>query len=71
LKAQGYQVIFTFQHEECYSAMPCYTHEQAFRTVADAGATIVSGSQAHYPHIMEFAGIHSSITAWGICSSTR
>jgi poly-gamma-glutamate synthesis protein (capsule biosynthesis protein) len=56
LKAQGYQVIFTFQHEECYSALPCYTHEDAFRGVADAGATIVSGSQAHYPHIMEFRG---------------
>ena len=24
--------------------------------VADAGATMVSGSQAHYPHIMEFRG---------------
>jgi poly-gamma-glutamate synthesis protein (capsule biosynthesis protein) len=56
LKAQGYLVIFTFQHEECYSATPCYTHEDAFRGVADAGATIVSGSQAHYPHIMEFRG---------------
>ncbi len=56
LKAQGYMVIFTFQHEECYSALPCYTHEDAFRGVADAGAVIVSGSQAHYPHIMEFRG---------------
>ena len=56
LKAKGYLVIFTFQHEECYSPMPCYTHEESFRTVADAGATIVSGSQAHYPHIMEFRG---------------
>lgn len=56
LKAQGYQVIFTFQHEECYSAKPCYTHEDAFRRAADEGAVIVSGSQAHYPHIMEFYG---------------
>jgi len=56
LNARGYQVIFTFQHEECYSAIPCYTHEDAFRTVADAGAVIVSGSQAHYPHMMEFRG---------------
>jgi poly-gamma-glutamate synthesis protein (capsule biosynthesis protein) len=24
--------------------------------VADKGATVVSGSQAHYPHIMEFRG---------------
>jgi len=56
LKAQGYIVIFTFQHEECYSPGPCYTHEESFRRVADEGATIVSGSQAHFPHIMEFRG---------------
>jgi poly-gamma-glutamate synthesis protein (capsule biosynthesis protein) len=56
LKAQGYTVIFTFQHEECYSPTPCYTHEESFRRVADEGATIVSGSQAHFPHIMEFHG---------------
>ena len=56
LKAQGYMVIFTFQHEECYYAGPCYTHVKGFHEVADAGATVVSGSQAHYPHIMEFRG---------------
>jgi poly-gamma-glutamate synthesis protein (capsule biosynthesis protein) len=56
LRSQGYQIIFTFQHEECYSATPCYTHEDAFRRAADEGAVIVSGSQAHYPHIMEFRG---------------
>ena len=56
LKAQGYMVIFTFQHEECYYAGPCYTHVKGFHKVADAGATVVSGSQAHYPHIMEFRG---------------
>ena len=54
VKAQGYMVIFTFQHEECYFAGPCFTHEEGFHKVADAGAVIVSGSQAHYPHIMEF-----------------
>jgi poly-gamma-glutamate synthesis protein (capsule biosynthesis protein) len=56
VKAQGYMVIFTFQHEECYFAGPCYTHVEGFHRVADAGATIVSGSQAHFPHIMEFRG---------------
>ncbi len=56
VKAQGYMVIFTFQHEECYFSGPCYTHEEGFHKVADAGATVVSGSQAHYPHIMEFRG---------------
>lgn len=54
--AQGYMVIFTFQHEECYHPGPCYKHEEGFRAVADAGATVVSGSQAHYPHLMEFRG---------------
>lgn len=56
VKSQGYMVIFTFQHEECYHPGPCYAHEEDFRTVADAGATVVSGSQAHYPHLMEFRG---------------
>lgn len=52
--AQGYMVIFTFQHEECYHFGPCYQHKKGFQAVADAGATIVSGSQAHYAHVMEF-----------------
>ncbi|MCX6056869.1 MAG: CapA family protein [Chloroflexi bacterium] len=56
VKAQGYMVIFTFQHEECYFSGPCYSQEEGFRKVADAGAIIVSGSQAHFPHIMEFRG---------------
>lgn len=54
--AQGYAVIFTFQHEECYHSGPCYKHEDGFHAVADAGAAVVSGSQAHYPHLMEFRG---------------
>lgn len=56
VSAQGYQVIFTFQHEECYHYGPCYMHEKGFYAVADAGATIVSGSQAHFPHLMKFRG---------------
>jgi poly-gamma-glutamate synthesis protein (capsule biosynthesis protein) len=36
--------------------MPCYLHEDGFHSVADAGAVVVSGSQAHFPHIMEFRG---------------
>ncbi len=61
LKAQGYNVIFTFQHEECYSPSPCYTAEDNFRRAADEGATIVSGSQAHFPQVMEFRddSVHS------------
>ncbi|MDP1713853.1 MAG: CapA family protein [Anaerolineales bacterium] len=56
LKAQGYMVIFTFQHEECYHSGPCYAHGEDFRSMADAGAVVVSGSQAHFPHLMEFRG---------------
>ena len=56
LKSQGYMVIFTFQHNECYSGKPCYLHDEGFRSVADSGAVVVSGSQAHFPHIMEFRG---------------
>lgn len=56
LKAQGYMVIFTFQHEECYHPGPCYAHGEDFRSAADAGAVVVSGSQAHFPHLMEFRG---------------
>jgi poly-gamma-glutamate synthesis protein (capsule biosynthesis protein) len=54
--SKGYIVIFTFQHEECYHSGPCYKHDEGFHAVADAGATVVSGSQAHYPHLMEFRG---------------
>jgi len=56
IKAQGYMVIFTFQHEECYSPGPCFTQQKGFHRVADAGATVVSGSQAHFPELMEFRG---------------
>ncbi len=54
LRDEGYQVIFTFQHREYYT----YTTEpilaQDFGLVAAAGATIVSGSQAHQPHGFAF-----------------
>ena len=54
LKEQGYVVIFTFQWYENYAAPPNPDQVKDFKRVADAGATIVSGSQAHYPKIMEF-----------------
>jgi hypothetical protein len=56
LKDEGYQVIFTFQHREYYT----YTIEPIlmndFGLVAAAGATIVSGSQAHQAHGFSFDG---------------
>ncbi len=54
LRDEGYQVIFTFQHIEYYT----YTTEPIlvndFGLVAAAGATIISGSQAHQPHGFTF-----------------
>ena len=54
LKAQGYLVIFTYQWGEDYVPQPDATQVEGFRRMVDAGATIVSGSQAHFPKTMEF-----------------
>ncbi|MFZ5820093.1 MAG: CapA family protein [Chloroflexota bacterium] len=54
LEAEGYFVIATFQYEEYYQAEPTEVHRSDFRAIAEAGATIVSGSQAHVPQAMEF-----------------
>jgi poly-gamma-glutamate synthesis protein (capsule biosynthesis protein) len=54
LKAQGYLVIFTFQWYEDYAPPPNPDQVKDFHRVAEAGATIVSGSQAHLAKAMEF-----------------
>jgi len=54
LKAQGYFVISTFQHQEYYSPEARPGQLEDFHRVADAGASIVSGSQAHFAQMMEF-----------------
>src|SRR5574338_551311 len=56
LKSQGYLVVFTFQwnEREEFDPIPYFQQIQDFRLVADAGADIVSGSQAHFPMTMEF-----------------
>ena len=54
LKAEGYLPIVTFQHIEYYTYVPQPKLIEDFRNVAQAGAVIVSGSQAHQPHGMEF-----------------
>lgn len=56
LRDEGYLVIFTFQHQEIYRWDPTEQMISDSRRVAEAGATIVSGSQAHQPHIYEFYG---------------
>jgi hypothetical protein len=54
LKAQGYVVISTFQWNESYDSRPSPQQMDDFRLMADSGASIVSGSQAHYAQKMEF-----------------
>ncbi|MFN3742429.1 MAG: CapA family protein [Anaerolineales bacterium] len=54
LRRQGFLVMMTFQHQECYAPVPCYGMVNDFHTVAESGATIISGSQAHFPQQMEF-----------------
>ena len=54
LRAQGYVVISTFQWNESYDSRPSPQQMRDFRLMADSGASIVSGSQAHYAQMMEF-----------------
>lgn len=54
LKAEGYQVIVTYQDMETYDPEPVPAQRGNFIFAAEAGATIVSGSQAHCPQAMEF-----------------
>jgi hypothetical protein len=54
LKAEGYVVISTFQWNESYDARPSPGQMDDFRLMAESGASIVSGSQAHYAQMMEF-----------------
>lgn len=54
LRADGYQVIATFQHFEYYSYYPQPLQVTDFGGMAQAGAVIVSGSQSHQPQGMAF-----------------
>ncbi len=54
LKEDGYITIATMQHEEVYQYSAIYIQQRDFRSLAQAGADIVSGSQAHQPQALEF-----------------
>ncbi|MFH2040467.1 MAG: CapA family protein [Chloroflexota bacterium] len=54
LRSEGYLPIMTFQYFESYGVYPGTGQMADFRMMADAGALIVSGSQAHLPQTMEF-----------------
>jgi hypothetical protein len=56
LRTEGYLPVATFQYMEYYQPDPTFEEEQDFRRMAEAGAVVVSGSQAHVPAIMEFRG---------------
>lgn len=56
LRQEGYLPIATFQHFEYYTYLAQPNQKRDFQGVAQAGAVIVSGSQAHQPQAMEFAG---------------
>ena len=64
LKIAGYTVIATFQHYEYDVTVPGEKLIREFRLVSDAGADIVSGSQAHQPHTMAFNG--ASLQMYGL-----
>ena len=53
LKSRGYNVIFTFQYLETYNYAPTGQQVKDFERMSDAGAAIVSGSQAHQPQGFE------------------
>jgi poly-gamma-glutamate synthesis protein (capsule biosynthesis protein) len=55
LSAEGILVIATFQHNEVYTFIPQPGLIRDFGVPAAAGASIVSGSQAHQSHGMAFA----------------
>ncbi len=54
LRGEGYLPIVTFQYYEVYVHPPSEHQQRNFRAAVDAGAVIVSGSQAHFPQTMEF-----------------
>jgi poly-gamma-glutamate synthesis protein (capsule biosynthesis protein) len=56
LRDAGYLPIATFQHYEYYTYQAQPDQKRDFRQAAEAGAVIVSGSQAHQPQAMEFDG---------------
>ncbi|MBN1178634.1 MAG: CapA family protein [Anaerolineae bacterium] len=56
LRADGWLPIFTVQAYETYEYFPTDVQVRTFRTVAEAGAVIVQGSQAHQAQGFAFEG---------------
>ena len=56
LRGEGFLVIATLQHVEVCTLEPHQGQQADFKKLSDAGAVIVSGSQAHCPQSMAFSG---------------
>ena len=56
LRNEGYLPIVTFQHFEYYTYQAQAPQIRDSHLMADAGAVIVSGSQAHQPQAIELRG---------------
>jgi poly-gamma-glutamate synthesis protein (capsule biosynthesis protein) len=56
LRTEGYITIATLQYNEYYQQPPSETQARDFGRLAQAGALIVSGSQAHFPQTFAFDG---------------
>ena len=56
LRAAGYLPIVTLQYQESYQYFPTPEQIIDFRALAEAGAAVVQGSQAHQPQAMELYG---------------
>lgn len=54
LRAEGWLPIVTVQAYETYEYFPTPGQVEAFRALAEAGAVVVQGSQAHQPQGFEF-----------------
>jgi hypothetical protein len=54
LRQEGMLPIATWQYWEFYFYEPTPQQQADFRAMVDAGAVIVSGSQAHHPQALEF-----------------
>lgn len=64
LQSQGYNVIVTLQDLETCEVIPPAVQRGNFVFAAQAGAVIVSGSQAHCPQSMEF--IENAFVHYGL-----
>jgi poly-gamma-glutamate synthesis protein (capsule biosynthesis protein) len=64
LRAQGYLPVATFQHFEFNRFPPQSQQRRDFLLAAEAGAEIVSGSQAHYPQT--FAFVEGRLVHYGL-----